>query len=107
LLSRYKEINIGNVSIKSMISNLTGNIYKVVKRRLVALSHYKFRMKLHSMSNKFGCIVNEISEFQTSIKCHNCYNLKRDLGSNKVYNCLKCGLILDRDINAAINITKL
>jgi IS605 OrfB family transposase len=107
LLRQYKKINIGKVSIKSMISNLTGNLYKIVKRRLVALSHYKFREKLKSMSNKFGCKVNEINEYQTSIKCHNCNKLKRDLGSNKHYNCSNCNLSIDRDINASINIYKL
>jgi transposase len=50
LLKRYDKINIGNVSIKRMLSNTTGNLYKKVKRRLVALSHYKFRMKLKAMA---------------------------------------------------------
>ncbi len=107
LLKTYETINIGNLSIKNMISNLKGNLADVVKRRLVTLSHYNFRMKLHSMKLKFGTIVNEINEFQTSIKCHNCKFLKRDLGKSKTYNCKKCKLTLDRDINAAINIYKL
>ena len=46
LLTLYKEIIIGKVSIKKMISNLTGNLQAITKRRLIALSHYKFREKL-------------------------------------------------------------
>lgn len=107
LLKRYDKINIGNVSIKRMLSNTTGNLYNKVKRRLVALSHYKFRMKLKAMAPKFGTIVNEIDEYMTSKTCHNCQNIKKDLGSAKVYKCEKCNVKLDRDINAAINIYKL
>ena len=29
-----------------MISNVTGNLQAITKRRLIALSHYKFREKL-------------------------------------------------------------
>lgn len=104
LLKNYDIINIGKVSTKSMVSNLTGNLQAITKRRLYALSHYKFRMKLIQMAEKFKTTVNEINEYMTSKKCHNCENLKNDLGSNKIYNCEKCGLNIDRDINAAINI---
>ena len=90
-----------------MLSNTTGNLYKKVKRRLVALSHYKFRMKLKALAPKFGTIVKEIDEYMTSKKCHNCGNIKKDLGSAKVYKCEKCNVKLNRDINAAINIYKL
>ena len=107
LLSQYDIINIGKVSTKSMISNLFGNLNKITKRRLVALSHYKFRMKLIEMSEKFKCKVIEINEYMTSKKCCNCNNIKMDLGSNKTYECNKCMLKMDRDINASINIYKL
>jgi putative transposase len=90
-----------------MISKTSGNLYKIVKRRLVALSHYKFREKLKSMALKWGCKINEIDEYQTSKKCHNCNNLKKDLGSNKIYNCMNCNLSIDRDLNASINIYNL
>jgi transposase len=107
VLKRYKNVNIGNVSIKKMISNLTGNLKEIVKRRLVTLSHYRFRMKLISMSIKSGSNINEIDEYMTSKKCCNCNNIKDNLGSNKTYRCKKCNIILDRDINASINIYKI
>jgi len=64
-------------------------------------------MKLKAMAPKFGTIVNEIDEYMTSKTCHNCKNIKKDLGSAKVYKCEKCNVKLNRDINAAINIYKL
>jgi IS605 OrfB family transposase len=106
LLKNYKTIIIGKVSTKKMVSNLTGNLHDIVKRRLMALSHYKFRMKLHNMATKFGNTIIETNEYLTSKCCSNCKNIKDDLGSSKIYKCKKCNLILDRDINASINIYK-
>ena len=121
LLSNYKTIIIGKVclleqssnsdlaqavSTKKMVSNLTGNLHDIVKRLLMALSHYRFRMKLHLMANKFDATIKETDEYLTSKCCSNCKNIKDDLGSAKIYTCTKCNLILDRDINASINIYK-
>ena len=51
--------------------------------------------------------INEIDEYMTSKTCHNCKNIKNDLGSNKIYNCMNCNIKIDRDINASINIYNL
>ena len=72
----------------------------------MALSHYRFRVTLKQMAIKFGVNVKETDEYMTSKTCHNCGNIHSELGSKKTYNCAKCGLSLDRDINAAINIYK-
>ncbi len=46
----------------------------------------------------------KVSPNFTSQDCSRCGNrVKKDL-SVRVHNCLQCGLILDRDVNAAINI---
>jgi len=106
LLTNYSEIVIGNVSTKDMISNIKGDLRKITKRRLMKLSHYRFRMKLISMSKKFDSLIIETDEYMTSKTCCNCKNVKQDLGSSKVYECNKCKMVLDRDINASINIYK-
>jgi putative transposase len=39
--------------------------------------------------------------------CSNCGNIKHDLKLwDRTYNCDICGLSIDRDLNAAINIKK-
>lgn len=106
LLSQYRKIIIGKVSTKQMISNLTGNLRAIVKRRLMALSHYRFRMKLISMSKKFGCEIVLTDEYLTSKNCSSCRTTNDNLGSSKIFKCNKCKLIIDRDINASINIYK-
>ncbi len=104
LLKNYETINIGKVSISNTVSKLTGNIKAITKRRLLRMSHYKFREYLKLNSLKYGNTINEIDEYLTSKTCHNCKNIKGDLGSNKVYDYLKCKIKLDRDVNASINI---
>ena len=106
LLTLYKEIIIGKISIKKMISNLTGNLQAITKRRLLALSHYKFREKLKARAFKFGCKITEVSEYLTSKTCSNCKAINDKLGSSKIFNCSSCKLCIDRDINASINIYK-
>lgn len=107
LLKTYETINIGKVSINNMVSNLTGNIKEKTKRRLLKLSHYRFREYIKLNSLKYGNTINEIDEYMTSKMCHNCKNIKNDLGSNKIYNCMNCNIKIDRDINASINIYNL
>lgn len=53
-----------------------------------------------------GINLLKIGRFEPSSKtCCKCGNIKRDqtLG-DRIYNCDKCGNIIDRDVNAAINI---
>ena len=41
----------------------------------------------------------------TSQECSGCGHRKTDLTlADRVYHCLSCGLVMDRDLNAAVNI---
>ena len=62
LLRNYEIINIGKVSIKSMISKLKGNLKENTKRRLIAMKHYKFREYLKLNACKYNTIINEVDE---------------------------------------------
>ena len=104
ILERFKTIKLGKISITSIVSNKKGNICSITKRRILALSHYRFRMKLQQMAVKWNNKIIIINEYLTSKTCCGCHNIKNDLGANKVYECSKCNLIIDRDINASINI---
>jgi IS605 OrfB family transposase len=106
LLLNYSEIIIGKVSIKKMISNITSNLKEITKRRLIALSHYRFRMKLKTMASKYGNKIVEVDEYLTSKTCSECGKINKNLGSNKIFECELCKLKIDRDINASINIYK-
>jgi len=106
LLSNFKTIMIEKISIKQMVSNLKGNLFEITKRRLLALSHYKLKMKLKQMAVKYGSKITEVSAYLTSKNCHNCSHTNDNLKSSKLFICENCNLLMDRDINASINIYK-
>jgi putative transposase len=89
-----------------MVSNLDGNLKEITKRRLMALSHYHFRMKLKQMAVKFDCKIFETNEYLISRTCSKCKFINDNLKGNKIYDCPNCKLKIDRDINASINIYK-
>jgi transposase len=70
-------------------------------RRLIRLSHYKFRERLISKAGK-RVVVG--TEEWTSKRCGNCFNIHYDLGASKVFECPHCGVVMGRDDNAARNI---
>ena len=104
ILKKFETINLEKISISSIVSNEKGNLSAKNKRRILALSHYRFRTKLQQMSVKWNNKVVLINAYNTSKTCCNCENIKKNLGSTKKYDCSKCLLSIDRDINAAINI---
>ncbi|CCE91598.1 uncharacterized protein TDEL_0D00140 [Torulaspora delbrueckii] len=42
-----------------------------------------------------------VEEDYTSKTCSKCGNIKQDLGPNKIYSCVKCSSVFDKDFNAA------
>ena len=103
LCRKFDIINLEKVSIKNMISNLTGTLRTNTKRRLAALSIYKFYERIEIVSKRYGTKINLINAWRTSKNCCECGNTHENLGSSKIYKCSSCKIELDRDINAAIN----
>ena len=53
-----------------------------------------------------GMTVIKVDPRDTSKECSNCGNIQDMPLSVREYNCGRCGMQLDRDINASINILK-
>ena len=71
---------------------------------MLTWSHYKFRERLVSASTRYaGRHVLISTEPGTSGTCSNCGAWKKDLGSNKTYDCKSCGISMDRDVAGARN----
>jgi putative transposase len=100
LTKHYGKIIITPFKTQEMASNLTHK----VARAMYNLSFYQFRMKLTSKSNERNCILDVKPEPYTSKTCTKCGNIKYSLGSQKLYECEKCGLKIQRDYNGARNI---
>jgi len=105
LVNKYKNIHLGKISTKNVISNKKGNLKEIVKRRINVLSFYKFNETIKKMAIKYKSNVKDINEYMTSKKCHNCQNIHKELSSKKVYKCENCKIKID--INASINMYKI
>ena len=105
LIDNYNYIIIPPFNVKNMVNRKNRKINNKTVRNMLTWSHYKFRMMLLNKSEEYNDkhIICPTEEY-TSKTCGRCGNIKYNLGGNKVYNCKKCGLHIDRDINGSRNI---
>lgn len=101
LTNRYKNILIGNMSVKGITSNMTSNLQHITKRIAYCLSFYKFRQRLEYKCNLKRIHYRLVDECYTSKICSLCGWINEQLGSSKVFSCNNCNIVIDRDINGA------
>lgn len=67
---------------------------------------YEFRQKLEWKRHGYGFELRKADKWYASSKtCHACGFMKRNLKlSERTFRCPACGYILDRDLNAALNL---
>ncbi|MEH2163232.1 MAG: zinc ribbon domain-containing protein [Nostoc sp.] len=67
-----------------------------------------FKRQLDYKSKKFGCEIIIADRWYPSSKtCSNCGNVQDMPLSERTYNCNSCGHCMDRDLNAATNLSRL
>lgn len=96
----FKNISIEDLNIKGMLAN------RKLSRAISELGLYEFRRQLEYKSVKRGNNLIIVDRwFPSSKTCSCCGNVKEILLlSERIYKCTECGFILDRDLNAAINL---
>lgn len=101
LTSEYKIICMEDLDVKGMLEK--GN--KNLSRMIADVGMYELKRQITYKSFLRGGKVLFVDRyFPSSKKCSSCGNINNDLKlSDRVYNC-GCGLSLDRDLNAALNI---
>lgn len=104
LCSRYKYIMIGKLSTKNTNRRNKSCLNKLSKRILSRLGHYKFRKRLESKCEELGVKYYEVDESYTSKTCGKCGYINKKLKGEKIYECPRCKLKIDRDYNGARNI---
>lgn len=70
-------------------------------------SWHKFILFLQYKAEALGKTVKLVNPRYTSQKCSNCHKIVKKSLSTRTHRCKNCGLVLDRDHNAAINILRL
>jgi putative transposase len=99
LCSNYDLIGFEKLNIKGLArTRLAKSILDVAWRSFLNI--------LQAVAVKCGKHTQEVDARSTSIECFNCEErVVKDL-SVRVHNCPNCGVSLDRDYNAAINVLK-
>ena len=77
---------------------------KSLKSRIQLCEDWEKKEKLQFKCKEYGTNIVIVDESYTSKTCTKCGNLHKTLGSNKTYNCKKCNMVIDRDVNGARNI---
>ena len=92
-------ITIEDLNIKGMMKN------KHLSKAVASQKFFKFRTKLTTKCKQNNIELRVVDRFYPSSKtCSNCDEIKKDLKLlDRVYKC-SCGLTIDRDLNASINL---
>ncbi len=90
-----------DLNINGMVKNhhLAKSIEDASWNKILQYTTYK--------AESAGTLVIQVNPMHTSQECSGCGNIKNDLKlSDRIYHCNMCGLTIDRDVNAAINIER-
>lgn len=97
--TKPSQIVMEHLNVRGMMKN------KHLAKSIAAQKLYEFKRQMKYKCERYNISFVEANKwFPSSKTCSSCGFVKKDLGSNKIYKCDKCSLIIDRDINAAINL---
>lgn len=100
LTKNKSRIVIEDLNVSGMMKN------RRLSRAIADIGLFEVRRQLEYKGKWYGCEIDHADRFYPSSKrCSSCGFIKNDLQlSDRVYVCPVCGLEIDRDVNAAINL---
>lgn len=100
--NKPSQIVLEDLNIKGLIKN------RHLSKSISGSKLYEFRRQVEYKAELYGIEVVIADRFYPSSKtCHVCGYVKKDLKlSDRTYRCEGCGLVIDRDINASINLAR-
>ncbi|MGD0331528.1 MAG: transposase [Nitrososphaeria archaeon] len=104
LLTENDTIIIENLNVKKMMESES---FTVSKANIMDASWSSFAAKLAYKAERAGKLLIEVNPANTSKTCSGCGKIKEMTLADRTYHCEACGLELDRDHNAALNILRL
>ena len=98
LVKNYGVIVFEDLNIRGMLKNhcLAKHISDASWNQLISLTQNK--------AESAGSEVRLVNPRNTSQECSNCGRIVKKKLSERVHNCPYCGVVLDRDLNASLNI---
>ena len=89
-----------DLNVRGMMKN------RHLSQAIAEQKFYEFKRQIKYKCEYYGIEFVEVGRFYASSKtCSHCGHIKTDLRlSDRIYKCPECGLVIDRDLNAAINL---
>ena len=102
LAKNHSEIVIEDLNVSGMSKN-----HKLASAILDG-GFFEFRRQLEYKCKWYGSTITMVDRFYPSSKtCSNCQTIKQDLQlKDRLFKCCNCGMEMDRDLNAAVNLEK-
>jgi putative transposase len=102
LAQNHREVVIEDLNVKGMSRN------PKLASAILDGGFYEFRRQLTYKCEWYGSKLTVVDRFYPSSKtCSGCQKVKKELSlKERTYCCEHCGLAIDRDLNAAINLKK-
>ena len=100
LFAQCEEVAVEELKISNMVKN------HHLAKSISDAAWGNFRLILQSKAANAGKQLTKVDPKYISQKCSRCDSIVPKSLSVRVHDCLDCGLVLDRDHNAAINIKK-
>ncbi len=100
LAKSHGKVVIEDLNVSWMLKN------RRLARAIADVGFYEFRRQLEYKCQWYGSELVVVSRtFPSSKMCSQCGHRKKDLSlSEREYHCEQCGLKVDRDLNAALNL---
>ena len=100
LAKSHSKVVIENLCVSGMMKN------RRLARAIADVGMYAFRRQLEYKCGWYGSELVIVSRtFPSSKMCSRCGHRKKELSlSEREYECEQCGLVIDRDLNAALNL---
>ncbi|MEQ9370432.1 MAG: RNA-guided endonuclease TnpB family protein [Coleofasciculus chthonoplastes F3-SA18-01] len=100
LAQNHSRIGIEDLNVSGMMAN-----HKLAKA-VQDMGFYEFKRQLEYKCKLYGATLVEVDQWYPSTKtCSRCHTVKDEMPlSERVFRCDNCGLEIDRDFNASINL---
>ena len=100
LAKSHSKVVIENLLVSGMMRN------RRLARAVADVGFYEFRRQLEYKCQWYGSeLISASRTFPSSKMCSRCGHRKKELSlSEREYECEQCGLDIDRDLNAALNL---
>jgi len=95
--------NLKNIYVENLKNVKKNKIGKFINK-LQYWSYLKTINKLERLCEENGILMKKVNPAYTSQECSNCGVIDKESRNGEIYHCKNCGIEIDADYNASINI---